>query len=83
MIPSTGVETHTNVSTNAKRPTLHLVQLAPEPSVDLILQEAQMELGAGGVIDDTLASRLENIAKDPSVPPSKRAFAMMLLCRLG
>lgn len=73
----------TTVSTNAKRPSLQLVHLRPEPSVDVILAEANMQLSNGGVIDDTLASRLEGVAKDPSVPGHKRQFAMMLLCRLG
>lgn len=69
-------------------PRLRIVPRAPVieavPTAEAIVREAEMELAQGyRVLDDSLADRLESVARDSSLPTATRARAMSALCRFG
>ena len=55
--------------------------LQPEATAEKILQEAEMVLSVGRVLDDHLEGRLESIANDAALPRALRARALVTLCR--
>lgn len=51
--------------------------------VEVLLAHAEQELSMGSLgVDNILATRLEDISKDRSLPQATRARALMLLCRM-